>query len=229
MTRSDHGDAAGATEPQHAESAPRGALPENPILALICIVVWLAAGACAEFVGIWVAIGSAAIALGLGVLAFDHAASRRALRPSVRLVSIGLAAGVGMSVATYLAYPLVTQFFPFVATQTAFLYAAFRVPPAVVAALVLVPVIIGEELVWRGVIQGALIARFGRVRGVALAAFGYGLAVAPLGSPVLVFVAFACGLVWGALREASYSLVPPLLAHLLWDLLVLVLLPLDVF
>ncbi len=229
MTRGDHGGAARATDPPHAESAPLDALPANPILALICVVVWLAAGACAELVGIWVAIGSAAIALGLAVLLFDQAASRRALRPSVRLVALGLAAGAVMSLVTYLAYPLVTQLLPFVATQTAFLYAAFRVPPAIVAALVLVPVIVGEELVWRGVIQAALVARFGRARGVLLAAFGYALAVAPLGSPVLVFVAFACGLVWGALREASQSLVAPLLAHVLWDLLVLVWLPLDVF
>lgn len=227
MTR-EHGGAMRAN-PSHAESAPSEALPANPLLALICVVVWLAAGACAELVGIWVAMGSAALALGLAVLVFDHAASRRALRPSVRLVAIGLAAGAVMSVATYLAYPLVTQLFPLVATQTAFLYAAFRVPPAFVAALVLVPVIVGEELVWRGVIQTALVARFGRVRGVILAAFGYALAVAPLGSPVLVFVAFACGLVWGALREASHSLVAPLLAHMLWDLLVLVWLPLDLF
>jgi hypothetical protein len=226
---SDDGGAVRASLPPRDASAPSDALPANPLLAVICVVVWLAAGACAELVGIWVAIGSAAIALGLAVLVFDHAASRRALRPSARLLAIGLAAGALMSVATYLAYPLVTQLFPFIATQTAFLYAAFRVPPALVAALVLVPVIVGEELVWRGVTQAALVARFGRARGVLLAAFGYALAVAPLGSPVLVFVAFACGLVWGALREASHSLVAPLLAHLLWDLLVLVWLPLDLF
>jgi hypothetical protein len=33
---------------------------------------------------------------------------------------------------------------------------------------------------------------------------------------------------WGALRAASASLIPSLLAHLVWDILVLLWLPLDV-
>jgi membrane protease YdiL (CAAX protease family) len=40
-------------------------------------------------------------------------------------------------------------------------------------------------------------------------------------------VALSCGVAWGALRVASASLVPTLLAHLMWDLLVLLWLPLD--
>jgi len=50
---------------------------------------------------------------------------------------------------------------------------------------------------------------------------------APLGSPSLVVAAFACGLVWSALRAATGSLVPTLVAHLLWDFAVLLWMPLD--
>ena len=50
---------------------------------------------------------------------------------------------------------------------------------------------------------------------------------APLGSPSLVLAALSCGLVWGALRAATASLVPTLVAHLLWDFVVLLWLPLD--
>ena len=89
------------------------------------------------------------------------------------------------------------------------------------------PVILGEELVWRGVVQAALVRRLGPWRGVTLAAVAYALAHAPLGSPVLVVVAFLCGLAWGALRATTSSLVPTLVAHLVWDLLVLLWLPLD--
>ena len=89
------------------------------------------------------------------------------------------------------------------------------------------PVILGEELVWRGVVQASLVRRLGAWRGVALAAVAYALAHAPLGSPVLVVVALFCGLAWGALRAQAASLVPTLVAHLLWDVLVLLWLPLD--
>ena len=191
-------------------------------LAVACVLAWLAAGASTRVFGIWAAIG-----LGGATLVFDWAASRDGLRPTARAVLLGLAAGAVMSLCTYLVYPLALRIAPFIAADTAFLYAAFRVPPAAVASLMLVPVILGEELVWRGAVQGALVRRFGPVRGVLLAATLYGLAVAPLGAPILVVVAFACGLAWGTLRQASASLVPPLLAHLLWDLLVLVWLPLD--
>ena len=57
-------------------------------------------------------------------------------------------------------------------------------------------------------------------------AFAYALAHAPAGSPLLTFIALACGLYWGGLREASRSLLPSLIAHLLWDIALLVLWPL---
>lgn len=132
-----------------------------------------------------------------------------------------------MAVATFLLYPLLARIVPFIATDTARLYAAFRAPSLVVASLALLPVIVGEELVWRGVVQAALVQRLGAWRGVALAAVAYALVHAPIGSPLLVAVAFSCGLAWGALRAATASLVPTLVAHLLWDVLVLLWLPLD--
>lgn len=196
-------------------------------LALASVVVWLAAAASTGPLGIWVAIGGTAAALGLAVLLFDRPASTALLQPSPRLVLLGAAAGGVMAAATYLLYPLLARILPFIATDTTQLYAAFRAPSLVVASLALVPVIVGEELVWRGVVQASLVQRLGAWGGVALAAVVYALVHAPLGSPVLVAVAFFCGLAWGTLRATTASLVPTLVAHLLWNVLVLVWLPLD--
>lgn len=196
-------------------------------LALACVVVWLAAAASTGLVGIWVAIGGTAAALGLAVLLFDRPASTALLQPSPKLIVLGTAAGGVMAAATYLLYPLLSRILPFIATDTAQLYTAFRAPSLVVASVALVPVIVGEDLVWRGVVQASLVQRLGAWRGVALAAVVYALVHAPLGSPVLVAVAFLCGLAWGTLRATTTSLVPTLVAHLLWDALVLLWLPLD--
>ena len=95
------------------------------------------------------------------------------------------------------------------------------------ASVAIVPVIVGEELVWRGVVQASLVRRLGVWGGVTMAAAVYALVHAPLGSSVLVAVAFSCGLAWGTLRATTASLVPSLVAHLLWDVLVLLWLPLD--
>ena len=196
-------------------------------LALASIAGWLAAAAMTGPLGIWLAIGGAAIALGLAVLVFQRPASAALLQPSARRVLLGAAAGGVMAVATYLLYPLFARILPFIATDTLQLYAAFRVPSLVVASVALVPVILGEELVWRGVVQTTLVDRFGSWRGVALAAVVYALVHVPLGSAVLVAAAFSCGLAWGTLRATTSSLVPTLVAHLLWDAIVLLWLPLD--
>ena len=196
-------------------------------LAVASIVVWLAAAASAGPLGIWSAIGGTAIALGVAVLLFGRPASTALLKPSPRLILLGAVAGGLMAVATYLLYPLLARIVPFIVIDTTQLYAAFRAPSLVVASLALIPVILGEELVWRGVVQASLVQRLGAWRGVALAAVVYAAVHVPLGSPVLVAVAFFCGLAWGTLRAKTSSLVPTLVAHLLWNGLVLVWLPLD--
>ena len=203
------------------------AKPATTALALACLVVWLAAAACTQALGIWLALGGAAVGLGAAVLVLDHPAARRALQPSTRLAFAGAGAGCLMAAATYLLYPALARLSPIIATDTARLYGSFRALPPVIASLALLPVVIGEELVWRGVVQTELARRLGPGRGVTLAALAYALAHAPLGSPLLVAVALLCGMAWGTLRAASGSLVPSLLAHLVWDVLVFIWLPLD--
>ncbi len=197
-------------------------------LALASVVVWLAAAASSGPLGVWSAIGGTAVALGLAVMLFDRRASTALLQPSPRLVLLGAAAGSMMAATTYLLYPLLARVLPFIATDTAQLYAAFRAPSIVVASVALIPVVVGEELVWRGIVQASLVERLGARGGVALAAVVYALVHAPLGSPVLVAVALFCGLAWGALRAMTASLVPTLVAHLLWNALVMLWLPLDI-
>lgn len=201
--------------------------PTPAWLAMACVIAWAGAAASTGALGIWLAIGTASIALGAAVWALDGAATRRLLAPSPRLVLLGATVGGVMAFGTYLLYPAFARRLPFIATDTVGLYASFRAARPLVASLALGPVIVGEELVWRGAVQSALARRLGNGRGVTLAALAYALAHAPLGSPVLVALALCCGLAWGALRAASTSLVPTLVAHLVWDALVLLWLPLD--
>ena len=200
--------------------------PRSASLALACVVVWLAAAASAGPLGIWPAIGGAAVALGVAVLLFDRPAATALLRPSPRLVLLGAAAGGLMAAATYLLYPVLARLVPFIATDTARLYAAFRAPSPVVAS---------RRARARHRRRGAGLARrragfarptpwslerrhagSGRVCARARASRLAG----PGGGRVL------CGLAWGTLRATTASLVPSLVAHLLWDVLVLLWLPL---
>jgi uncharacterized protein YbjT (DUF2867 family)/membrane protease YdiL (CAAX protease family) len=211
-----------------SDSRDRPAVPKSKdTLALVCVLAWFAAAAGTRTLGIWPAAGGAALVLGIAVLLRDGAAARTLLRPSLQRILLGAVAGGAMAAVTYLLYPVLALLAPSLAGDTALLYSAFRAPSLLIASLALLPVILGEELIWRGVVQTALAQRLGTAGGVALAAGTYALAIAPLGPGVLVLVALACGLFWGTLRAATGSLVPPLVAHLVWDVLVLVLLPLD--
>ncbi len=196
-------------------------------LAVGCALIWFVAAASAGPSEIWQAIGGAAVVLGVAVLLLDRPTLGALLRPTPRLLLWGLASGGVMTAATYILYPMLANRLPFITTETELLYAAFRTPSPMLAAIALGPVIVGEELVWRGVVQAALVRRLGPWAGVTVAAVAYALVLVPLGSPVMVAAALLCGLFWGTLRITTASLVPTLVAHLLWDGVVLLWLPLD--
>jgi membrane protease YdiL (CAAX protease family) len=90
-------------------------------------------------------------------------------------------------------------------------------PAALVIALLLAP---AEELFWRGLVQPRLVARLGAVRGVAAAvALAIGLALAT-GEPFLALAMLPTYAAWGALAAWRGSLVPGLVSHAAWSVLV---------
>jgi membrane protease YdiL (CAAX protease family) len=201
-------------------------LCEEDWIALGCAGCWIASAALSRHLGIWLASGGAGIVLGLVALVAD----RRQLFPRLRVHGValgaGLLGGLVMIAATYLLYPLVGSLVPQVVTQAGALYATLGQTETWRAALVLPVVITGEELVWRGAVQGALERRIGPLWAAVVGTLLYGLAVAPLGSPLLVAIALGCGLYWAGLRALLGGLVPCLVSHLLWSATVFVIAPL---
>ncbi|HPD14835.1 MAG TPA: CPBP family intramembrane metalloprotease [Planctomycetota bacterium] len=109
----------------------------------------------------------------------------------------------------------------------------WAIAPRALTGLALLFALIGatEELLYRGYMQGRL-RRWGPVGAVLAAAFFHALyKLALFGSlpallaedadcVFLVVVTFLGGLGFGALREVSGSVVPPLLAHVVFDIVV---------
>ena len=195
-------------------------------VALVFVAAWALAAASSSVVGVWLAIGGAAIVLGAATLLRAGGDVRAMLVPSGRLVLVGLAAGLATIVATYAIYPSLVSLAPSIVLEVESLYAAFRAPSLTIAALALVPIILGEELVWRGAVQGSLAQRLGPRGGLAAAAGLYALATLPVGSPLLALASLGLGLSWGALRTMTSSLVPSLIAHATWNAVVLLWWPL---
>ncbi|WP_216647560.1 CPBP family intramembrane glutamic endopeptidase [Bacillus sp. THAF10] len=92
----------------------------------------------------------------------------------------------------------------------------------VLLVFVIIP---GEELFWRGFIQKQL-KELGPLRSVLIAAALYSLAHAWTGNPMLMAAAFTGGSAWGFLFLRTGSLSVVIISHLVFDLLLLVLVPL---
>jgi membrane protease YdiL (CAAX protease family) len=189
------------------------------LLAAAGALAWLLAFGWAGRGGTWLPLAGLAVPLSLWLLLRDGE-TRALLAPSWRTLGLGLAAGVAQVAATYLLYAPAARLLPGLAAGTRDLYAllaAGGLPRTLLAPLVL-GVILAEEVVWRG----ALLSGDGR-RWPRLLGFGalYAVVHAPSGSWLLVAVALACGLYWGALRLGTGSLFAAVVAHALWDAVVL--------
>jgi membrane protease YdiL (CAAX protease family) len=98
-------------------------------------------------------------------------------------------------------------------------------PRWLIAVLLIFPIGPGEELYWRGLIQRTFGEKKGSNVGLIIASLAYALVHLPTLNPPLILTALIGGLVWGSLYKFTNSLVPGIVSHVLWDLMIFVLLP----
>lgn len=203
----------------------------------LAVAAWLASFSALRHVGTWTAFAVVGPALAILSLSLNREA-RVLLRPSTQRVAIGLLAGGSMVAATQVAFAAVSWLLPETRTATVALYDLLNVSgfsPGIRTELIIV-VATSEEILFRGALAGPIagsgdgetnfLPKASAIARVILLAAIYATAALPLGSLLLVVCAFGCALVWGTLRFATRSLVPPILAHVAWDLGVLVVWPL---
>ncbi|MHB8876482.1 MAG: CPBP family glutamic-type intramembrane protease, partial [Myxococcaceae bacterium] len=94
--------------------------------------------------------------------------------------------------------------------------------PALVLVLIIAP---AEELFWRGLVQERLRARVSPALAVGLTAVLSALLLALFGQWLLALAALPTALIWGGLKQWRGSLVPAIVSHATWDLLIAVLVP----
>ncbi|MEA3321879.1 MAG: lysostaphin resistance A-like protein [Bacillota bacterium] len=93
-------------------------------------------------------------------------------------------------------------------------------------ALILI-IIPGEEIFWRWYLQSKLVDRYGQLLGVVAGACLYALAHIWTGNPMLVAAAATAGVVWGTLYVWKNSLPLVILSHLVFDIWLLIIFPLN--
>jgi membrane protease YdiL (CAAX protease family) len=82
-----------------------------------------------------------------------------------------------------------------------------------------------EEIYWRGFVQRRLAERYGAKAGFWWAAAAYTLIHITSWNFMLLVAAGVCGLYWGFLYQREQNLIPVIVSHSLWDVMIFVLFP----
>jgi membrane protease YdiL (CAAX protease family) len=155
-----------------------------------------------------------------------HPYFRVRLRPSRRLVAMGVLSGAALYLVS-VAGALVLRGTPLWAQVERVVDLTRTTAPTLVVVLVIV---LGtspsEEVLWRGAVFARLTRRYGPGwRPVLGSAMLYALFVGLSGSVVLPLAALVCGTVWARQRQVTGSIVPGLVSHALWSLLMVLSIP----
>lgn len=82
-----------------------------------------------------------------------------------------------------------------------------------------------EEIFWRGFVQQNFIDKYGEWKGLALATLIYALVHIWSFNFILVMAALVCGIFWGLMYRYNKNLVPLVISHAVWDVMVFIVFP----
>lgn len=155
-----------------------------------------------------------------------HPYLRTRLRPDRWLVVMGVVSGLGLYLL-FCAGALVVQQTPLAPRIQEVVELTRASAPAGLAALVIVfATSPSEEVLWRGAVFARLTRRYGPGwRPVVATTVLYALFVGLSGTVVLPLAALICGTVWARQRQVTGSLVPSMVSHALWSLLMFLWIP----
>ena len=155
-----------------------------------------------------------------------HPYLKARLRPTRRLVVMGLVSGAALYLC-FCAGALLVRETPLWPLVQELADLTRTTAPAALAALVIVfATSPSEEVLWRGAVFARLRRRYGPGWRPLVATTGlYALFVGLSGSLVLSLAALVCGAVWTRQRQVTGSIVPSLVSHALWSLLMFLSIP----
>jgi uncharacterized protein len=155
-----------------------------------------------------------------------HPYLKTRLRPTRRLVAMGLTSGVGLYLLFCAGAALVRQTPLWPGVEDVVDLARTTAPGAVAALVIVFGTSPSEEVLWRGAVFARLTRRYGPGwRPLVAATVAYALFVGLSGSLILALAALVCGAVWTRQRQVTGSIVPSLVSHALWSLLMLLYIP----
>jgi len=175
----------------------------------------------------WTSLSLATFLLMILSLAINAETPARILgRVNLSMIIYGVASGLLLYAFFYFGFQMLKSA-PFLAQGVSNVYELrLSKPTYAIAVLLIFPIAPAEEIYWRGLIQRRLTERSNPKTGLLLGAAAYALVHLPTLNPILIITALIDGLAWGAIYQRTNSLVPGIISHVIWDILIFVVLPL---
>ena len=176
----------------------------------------------------WLKLSFSAFILALTGLISSRKEWQTLFRFKARHLWVGLFSALVLYGIFWLGVKLSTIIFSFASREISSVYFN-KTQLNVVAIGLLLLFVMGpaEEIYWHGFVQRSFSKRFGPMTGVLLTSAIYALVHVVAFNLMLFIAAAMCGLFWGWLYQREQSLVPVILSHSLWDLIIFVLFPLS--
>jgi membrane protease YdiL (CAAX protease family) len=218
-------------EPPSAEAARADLEQPAASQRLLVLMVGLISGWCLLMQrfgsrgNIYVVMGPFALTVIVVIAALSSQRLRRWFRPTRLAVLGGLGVGIGMTVITYPVYALAHHLLPELGASVAGLYSAAHQTTLAEALPWVLAIIIAEELLWRGALLYVLERRVSPALATAISIASYVVAQLGTGSWIVMLLALVCGTIWTVQRRLTRSLLSPLIAHLIWTPIVILLHP----
>ena len=169
----------------------------------------------------------AAFGLAAAAVAWRYGSNLRAVRWSLNAVISGCILGLGLAIISWVVAPIIIRLIPAFNSDLTHLYSTLNRAPGPYKALpILLLAAAVEELVWRGEWVDWLQKRLPVAAAAAIATVSYALPIAASHSLLLFGFAAGLGLILTLQRIVVGTWLAPMLAHLIWALLVLVVRPL---
>lgn len=149
---------------------------------------------------------------------------RKLLRFDGRMALIGALLGVALWAIGWVGFALIRLVAPDFAGQASRFYGWLDTGGGAVMWLLIFWVIVAEEIVWRMAVTLPLAGKW-KAMGVAAAAVGFAAVHLPWGPPLLLLAALVFGACWSLIAWKTRSFWCVLASHLVWDVLVMKLLP----
>ena len=172
----------------------------------------------------WVMLSLSTLILLLVALAINR--SKPSIRISGKPVLLGVVSGILLYLLFYFGF-LVTKSNPLFSQGVGKIYDLRTVPSIFIGLALIFPIGPGEEIYWRGLIQRRFSENFGSNLGLLTATSAYTLVHLPTLNVPLLLTAFIGGLAWGYIYKRTGTLLPVIISHVIFDLLIFVFLPLS--